>query len=297
MIQLSFEAYYKLTQKCIFISDIFDDDKKNKKPKYEEKLGGNNNNEINSSNLNNIDIKLKKTENEYSKRKAKLAVINSRKSDNADVIDSLDNTSIYVLKQYQKSIDCNDNLMDIDEQYINSEICDKHSDKNNKDLNENAQIDNINLIEYKEYNIIKIVLKDIEMLARISSSIQRYIINDESKNGYLKCHGIQNGGLIYSTDGDWFKNILCSNFNIECKNGTIDQLKMKVHLNSFLNVKDILNALEINNIGLRANSWSVLEEGESYFTVSLDCDSFKIICKERFSLFAGIDTAAFTVVL
>ncbi|XP_041986559.1 uncharacterized protein LOC121738513 [Aricia agestis] len=207
-----------------------------------------------------------------------------------------------LIKENLSNIDYNYNLLNGD---INSEIkinqsCDTNSRKDNIDLKDEVEKYSIDVLEYKEYRIVKIVVQDWEQVENLFRKIQENIMNCDYfiEDNYLKCHGVQNGGLVYYySNEDWLKDILSKNFHANFIWEIIEKFKLKVHINSFIKIEDVFKALELHNRGLCTTDWTVLEEGNCYFVVDVDCDSFQFVCDHRFSLFAGVDTALFTIVL
>ncbi|XP_063391438.1 uncharacterized protein LOC134676994 [Cydia fagiglandana] len=127
----------------------------------------------------------------------------------------------------------------------------------------------------------------------------------------LKCHGVQNGGLVYSChdedDVAWMKKVI-NDANLELKIvnnkdfGLRKSRELLIKINSYipLDTKKIFRKLEIYNVGLDTKFWKVsYKEASSTFVlfiVTVDEKSFKYISDENFSLYCGIDKAQFSVI-
>ncbi|XP_061726277.1 uncharacterized protein LOC133531888 isoform X2 [Cydia pomonella] len=167
-----------------------------------------------------------------------------------------------------------------------------------------------NLVMIKPKNPDDILTED------IIKEVQTVMAKELDKAGgflpLLKCHGTQNGGLMYSChdedDVAWIKKVISdANLDLEIVPNKDFSLKKRnrellIKINSYipLDTKQIFRKFEIYNTGLDTKLWKVSYKQASstfvIFTVTVDEKSFKYISDENFSLYCGIDKAQFSII-
>lgn len=127
----------------------------------------------------------------------------------------------------------------------------------------------------------------------------------------IECHGVQNGGLIYSCHNEksllWLNNFISvANLNLKIYYFDTDRcdekLVVKFKINSFIqeDVDVLINRMELYNTGLDTRDWKVLKEEVNndfvVITAEVDAESFNFIKENDYSLFLGVDRAQFSIV-
>lgn len=146
-----------------------------------------------------------------------------------------------------------------------------------------------------------------ELILKIQT-IMSDVIDKTKELPLLKCHGIQNGVLVYGCHNESsllfiemclslssdFKLLENFDFNEKC-------YRMKITFNSLLeNVRKFFDRLELYNSGLNTENWCATDVQKCIdhiiIDVELDKVSHKYICERNCCLFAGIDVARFNII-
>ncbi|XP_063544334.1 uncharacterized protein LOC134752595 [Cydia strobilella] len=186
-------------------------------------------------------------------------------------------------------------------------ICSQELDP--KKIKINTESDE-NVVIIKPKNPDEVLMED------IIKEVQTVMAKEVDKTGgflpLLKCHGAQNGGLMYSCHDDddvaWIKKVISdANLDLEMVNIKDFGLRKRsrelfIKINSYIPVdtKKIFRKFEIYNVGLDTKFWKVSYKQTSstsvMFIVTVDEKSFQYISNENFSLYCGIDKAQFSII-
>ncbi|KAG6447239.1 hypothetical protein O3G_MSEX004865 [Manduca sexta] len=147
----------------------------------------------------------------------------------------------------------------------------------------------------------------VEVNTEFAKSVQ-FIISKEidvsTELPLLKCHGVQNGVLIYSCHSEntlpWLERVcIAKNIKLVIPTNDVVRYKMSLKINSFIDYTSdkLFKMLRLYNEGLATENWVELNVNKSSdsltFIVELDDKSLKYIKESNFLLFAGIDQVQF----
>ncbi|XP_049882548.1 uncharacterized protein LOC126378337 isoform X2 [Pectinophora gossypiella] len=163
--------------------------------------------------------------------------------------------------------------------------------------------------KYEKYISI-ISVDNREITLDLVKQVQTLISNSINENALplLKCHGVKNGGLIYSCHSEksfiWLKKVIgvASVKIVDTDYLDWNIRKMAMKINSFIKVdlQKCFSMLELYNPKLKTSGWIVvsekIEEGFSLYKIGLDKHSYNYICENCFSLYAGIDKVQFSII-
>lgn len=164
--------------------------------------------------------------------------------------------------------------------------------------NQNSEIEKDVKIVYltKNYFLAKNMPKYIQGLISLN-------IVQTKELPLLRCHGVQNGALVYSCHTkktyDWLQKVCVTN-NINMINKEFN--KMSLRVNSYFEFGDdyFFNMLEIYNKDITTKEWRVLRtrvlDDCVIFDVKMDLASFKYIVESDLALYAGVDKVTFSII-
>ncbi|XP_053621088.1 uncharacterized protein LOC128681328 [Plodia interpunctella] len=214
-------------------------------------------------------------------------------------------------------LDLDDDIFDYCVAKKEPENIDRPMSKRSRSDSEQSSPDNTKktkVFTFSKLKKLSVVPKDypeVELKKECAINIQTILSNaiDNCKElPLLECHGIQNGGLVYSCHDEqsffFIQNCLSVASDYKIINNVV--LKKKVHImtlkfNSLLDdIRKLFNRLELYNAGLITDSWHVknVHKFDDYMLISVELDdySYKYICDNNFRLYAGIDEVRFTIV-
>lgn len=149
-----------------------------------------------------------------------------------------------------------------------------------------------------------------EITHKMAGEIQKSILDsiDTAELPLLKCHGIQNGALVYSCHTRKSYNLIVNvvkslDFHVCIMKERCDKrYKMSVKMNSYIDesIDAIFVRLQSYNICINTEDWKVnmVERSSNIIVIYVEIDeySFNLIAENKFSLYAGTDDAKFSIV-
>ncbi|XP_046974837.1 putative histone-lysine N-methyltransferase 1 isoform X2 [Vanessa cardui] len=274
---------------------------------------------INTDNIDNVEVKIDTDtfqSNDANNNRTNLVTLRKLLQIKSD----LTSKKISTENNYDKNVELN-TLDGVKETKPSKEVRSKEFDINSDKLKENIS-DDMNSSRESKKSLIKqkvstfinsnstcrksvLIAKSNDMsCTQFLKVIQNLVATNISDNflPQLKCHGIDNRGVIYScyNEGtfDWLKEVL-SDYKIIDYNDTIDnKFTVQIKINAVFEAKRVLRLLELCNIGLCCDNWNILEENTndfSVFIVDIDRDSFNYVCDNNFKLSIGVDEALFSI--